>query len=74
MGEKEPSTFEGIRERVRNKLGAKVGMRPTWFEQEVWDQKSPEERRLIRVMHDKGGSGFRILRSAEASIKNYKRP
>ena len=64
---------ETLREKVRNHLGAAVGMRPTWFDQGSWVSRTPAERRMIRVMHDKGSAGFTVLRSAETGLKHYTR-
>jgi hypothetical protein len=36
--------------------------------------RSKAEERMIKVMTDKGGKRFRVLRSAETGIKNYQRP
>jgi hypothetical protein len=35
--------------------------------------RSKSEERMIRLMTQKGGKGFRVLRSAETGLKTYKR-
>lgn len=37
------------------------------------DDRTPAQRRLVDVMTRRGGQGFRILRSAEAPLRTYRR-
>jgi hypothetical protein len=37
-------------------------------------KRSKAQERLIKIMTKRGGKGFRILRSAETTMKHYKRP
>ena len=69
-----PNEERGPIASVVHRLGELAGKsRPDWFSEEVWDQSTPGQRRMIRTMHDRGGAGFRILRSAETVPKNYTR-
>jgi hypothetical protein len=58
----------GIFERVRHALGIY-----TCDAAGAENASSPFEARMIRKMHEVGGDGFRIARSAEAVQKHYVR-
>jgi hypothetical protein len=61
--------------RLVHKIGEMAGVvRPDWMDQEVWDERTEAELRLIRSFHDHGTKRFRVLRSAEVGIKHYTRP
>lgn len=68
-GPEKPSRLTELRE----KLGALVGKRPEWFDEDLWNTRSPAERHMINAMHYRGKAAFTVLRSAETGLKNYTR-
>lgn len=56
-----------------HRVGETLGMRPDWYDQEAWEAHEPGQRRMIRMFHDSGTKHFRVLRSAETSMKTYVR-
>lgn len=61
-------------QRMIQKIGELVGTRPPeWFDQQVWDDSTRGQRRMIKMMHYYGGEGFNVARSAEAPLIEFRR-
>ncbi len=63
-----PQTHLTVSEKLRRKVGRVIGQG-----HDPETGRSNAEERMIRIMQERGGGGFRILRSAEVTPKNYKR-